>query len=462
MIEGLPELAAELEARGIGFLLRAHPDHDIAAVAHELRASLVVSDEDPRRTPEQRRRKLAAKLEVPFWTVDADVVVPRREIGREHWAARTIRPRIHEQLERFLVAEREVRPHVRYVARRRPKGLEPAADLVPGLCDRPCGRAVERLPRRSGGRRRARLRAFLRHGLPAMPSGATIPSSMRRAGSRPTCTSASSARAGSLWRCVTPTRPSATATRSSKQLIVRRELAVNFVAYNPAYDRLAGCENWARRSLSEHARDPRTIVSAARLEAGESPDPLWNAAQIQMVEQGFMHGYMRMYWANGYSSGHARRAKPTSSRSRSTTATSSTDAIRTATRASPGRSAASTTRRGESGRYSVRCASCHALRQGVSSTRSATCSSSTRCAGPRRGSTGVQAFSDHRKRLSRRGRRLCPRHSRRRCDVRRRSRNVANRQTSSSAATSRSSRSGRAPAAAKPQRAAANGTNTTT
>ena len=25
--------------------------------------------------------------------------------------------------------------------------------------------------------------------------------------------------------------------------------------------------------------------------------PLWNAAQIQMVTTGWMHGYMRMYWA---------------------------------------------------------------------------------------------------------------------------------------------------------------------
>jgi deoxyribodipyrimidine photo-lyase len=82
-----------------------------------------------------------------------------------------------------------------------------------------------------------------------------------------------------------------------EELIVRRELAVNFVHYNSAYDRLDGCEEWARTTLQRHARDPRQRVPLKLLTAAESPDPLWNAAQAQMLETGWMHGYMRMYWA---------------------------------------------------------------------------------------------------------------------------------------------------------------------
>ena len=296
MIEGLPELARALRERGIGLLLRAYPDHDIAAVAEELHASLVISDEDPRRTPEQRRRKLAAVLAVPLWTVDADVVVPRRLIGREHWAARTIRPRIHEQLQRFLVPVREVRPQVRYPeGKRGPKGLTPSAALEPPFA---IVRSVASGRFRGGaGAAHERLQTFLRDGLCGYSERRNHPeldgtsrlSPYLHFGQLGPCAVALAVR-----RTDAPERDR---DAFLEQLIVRRELAVNFVAYNPAYDRLAGCEDWARRSLSEHARDTRAIVSAARLEAGESPDPLWNAAQLQMVEQGFMHGYMRMYWA---------------------------------------------------------------------------------------------------------------------------------------------------------------------
>jgi len=83
-----------------------------------------------------------------------------------------------------------------------------------------------------------------------------------------------------------------------EQLIVRRELAVNFVMYNRRYDSLEGCERWARLTLAQHRRDRRPFTyTEAQFEAGDTHDPLWNAAQRQMVTTGWMHGYIRMYWA---------------------------------------------------------------------------------------------------------------------------------------------------------------------
>ena len=83
-----------------------------------------------------------------------------------------------------------------------------------------------------------------------------------------------------------------------EQLIVRRELSINFIKYNPRYDTLAGCERWARDSLDEHRADPRPVLYTEReLESASTGDPLWNAAQRQMVRRGWMHNYMRMYWA---------------------------------------------------------------------------------------------------------------------------------------------------------------------
>ena len=57
-------------------------------------------------------------------------------------------------------------------------------------------------------------------------------------------------------------------------------------------------EPWAQRSLSEHARDRRAVIySEQQLEQALTHDPLWNAAQKQMVLTGWMHNYLRMYWA---------------------------------------------------------------------------------------------------------------------------------------------------------------------
>ncbi len=50
--------------------------------------------------------------------------------------------------------------------------------------------------------------------------------------------------------------------------------------------------------MRDHAGDARShVYTEAQLEAGSTHDDLWNAAQLQMVHHGKMHGFMRMYWA---------------------------------------------------------------------------------------------------------------------------------------------------------------------
>jgi len=70
------------------------------------------------------------------------------------------------------------------------------------------------------------------------------------------------------------------------------------VRYNPAYDSWECAEDWAKKTIGEHARDEREwLYPLKKLEAAETHDDLWNAAQIQMVQHGWMHNYLRMYWA---------------------------------------------------------------------------------------------------------------------------------------------------------------------
>ena len=84
-----------------------------------------------------------------------------------------------------------------------------------------------------------------------------------------------------------------------EELIVRRELSDNFVYYTPdAYDSLNAAADWANESLRLHAQDPREYTySLSRLTKGQTHDELWNAAQMELVHVGKIHGFMRMYWA---------------------------------------------------------------------------------------------------------------------------------------------------------------------
>jgi deoxyribodipyrimidine photo-lyase len=92
------------------------------------------------------------------------------------------------------------------------------------------------------------------------------------------------------------TRPST--ERFLDQLIVWRELGYNTCAKRPDdYDRYESPPAWAQDTLQAHRRDPRPhVYDLATLERGATHDPLWNAAQRQLLREGWFHNYMRMLW----------------------------------------------------------------------------------------------------------------------------------------------------------------------
>ena len=82
-----------------------------------------------------------------------------------------------------------------------------------------------------------------------------------------------------------------------EEIIVRRELADNFVYYEPKYDSFQCAKDWARNSLNAHKADEREFLySLGEWECAVTHDELWNAAQLQLTQEGKMHGFMRMYW----------------------------------------------------------------------------------------------------------------------------------------------------------------------
>ena len=77
LVEGLGDVADDLAHRGVAFVVRKSPDHDFIRFCVEVRPALVIGDENPLRAAERTKRQTAAGLRVPFWTVDADVIVIR-------------------------------------------------------------------------------------------------------------------------------------------------------------------------------------------------------------------------------------------------------------------------------------------------------------------------------------------------------------------------------------------------
>jgi deoxyribodipyrimidine photo-lyase len=96
MLEGLQDVAVGLRERNVGFVVRPEGTvQGIVRLAGELQASLVITDESHLRLGRRRRNQVTALLDadaIPLWSVDNDLVVPVRAIGREQYSARTIRP----------------------------------------------------------------------------------------------------------------------------------------------------------------------------------------------------------------------------------------------------------------------------------------------------------------------------------------------------------------------------------
>lgn len=302
MNRGLIDVEDDLADRGIGFVLRLEPRQELARFLDDVDAAFLVGDENPIRETERWRRVLAKRLLIPYWTVDADVVVPSKLIGRAQYGAYTIRPRLYKVLPDFLVPYENLRPSKEW---ERPKGLyaeSPREDITRKWKE--LDRSVAPVREWVGGHHAAmvRLKLFTE----------SLLKSYERDRSKPEVDGTSKMSPYLHFGHVSPVTIALAVDAAAKErkhlqaarddyfneLIVWRELAVNFVKYTPGYDTADCAEEWAKKTIAEHARDEREhLYSLRELESAQTSDELWNAAQIQMLEYGWMHNYMRMYWA---------------------------------------------------------------------------------------------------------------------------------------------------------------------
>ena len=298
LMQGLEETKLEVEKRGAAFAFRPYPKHDLLKFCAEVKPCLVVGDENPMREPEGWRQSAARSLTVPFWTVDADVIVPTKLIPNEEYAARTIRPKIQKLLPVFL--QYSENPKARFKWPEQDKPASQKIDPARLLKELPLDRSASVISDYVGGTAEGMslLRRFINERLSNYDTARNQP---HLAGTSELSAHLHFGHLGPLTIALAVSKADAPEPAKAaflEELIVRREVAINFVARNPKYDTLAGCPEWARKTLAEHAADPRPyLYTDTQFEAAETHDPLWNAAQLEMVITGRMHGYLRMYWA---------------------------------------------------------------------------------------------------------------------------------------------------------------------
>ena len=296
LAQGLPEIAATLEHRGIGFILRRAPQHSLVQLCEELRPALVVGDENPLREAEALRQKVARMFRLPFWTVDSDVIVPTKLLEKAQYAARIMRPRLGKLREQSLVPCPNTKAKFLWKKPRGLLSLSVNTDLLQGWS---INRAVQPVGGFKGGTSEARrlLKEFVRKKLSSYPTRRNHPESDGTSRLSPYLHFGQISPIAVALAVQKAKAPRAAKDAFLDQLMTWRELSINLVRFNPDYDSFECAEPWAQRTLAEHAADPRPVrYNERQLENAETYDPLWNAAQRQMVNHGWMHNYLRMYW----------------------------------------------------------------------------------------------------------------------------------------------------------------------
>jgi deoxyribodipyrimidine photo-lyase len=295
ILQGVPETARRLAKLGIGYVFhlrkrRIDPNDALYRLAAD--AAAVVTDDYPSFIAVNHNRSVPSRLEIPYYAVDSSCIVPMSHFAKQEYAAYTIRPKINKALAQYLRPVPAVRMKVKWNAPVSPLHCE--VQNIPQLvaeCE--IDHSVAPSQEFRGGRKEAerRLRHFLEHDLKRYARTSNQPSEKSTSGMSPYL------HFGHISSLEIALAVKEYAEEFLEQLIVRRELAFNFARFGPTPDSLDALPNWAVATLRKHSGDKRDpIYSRDQFERAETHDALWNATQREMLRDGKIQGYYRMYW----------------------------------------------------------------------------------------------------------------------------------------------------------------------
>ncbi|KAH9490297.1 hypothetical protein Btru_034043, partial [Bulinus truncatus] len=300
MMKGLALVEKECKDLGIPFhLLLGEASQCIPPFLQEKNIGGVVTDFSPLRVPMKwvDDLKKALPADIPFCQVDAHNIVPCWVASPKlEYGARTIRSKIHNQLGQFLT---EFPPLVNHP--HSPEKMSAATDWEKAESYLEVDKKVTEVewakPGTEAGLRM--LESFCEKRLKYFSTDRNDPNKEALSNLSPWFHFGQI----SVQRCILTVRLYRSKSSDSvnafiEEAVVRRELADNFCFYNPDYDSVKGTNDWAKKSLDLHRKDKRPYMyTREQLERSQTHDDLWNAAQTQLVTEGKMHGFLRMYWA---------------------------------------------------------------------------------------------------------------------------------------------------------------------
>jgi len=299
MLEGLQETQSSLAKKGIKMVLQRGSPPDIALTLGR-KASVIVCDRGYLRHQKDWRTRVARLAVCRVVQVESDVVVPLEVVSpKAEYAARTIRPRIHKHLDDYLLPFRSgaVKKASLDLKINSLDLKEVSAALKKLSIDRSVP-PVTQFFKGGTSRGKARLDAFINKRFDCYLKNRNQPQTDDISHMSPYL------HFGQLSPLYIALQIKAAGSRLKEaqesyleELIVRRELAMNFVNYTPNYNSFTCLPPWAQLTLKQHQEDKREYVYTRRqLEKAETHDDYWNAAMREMKFTGFMHNYMRMYW----------------------------------------------------------------------------------------------------------------------------------------------------------------------
>jgi deoxyribodipyrimidine photo-lyase len=295
MLEGLKEVKHSLEKRGIQMVI-LHKSPEIGVLQLAKKASLAVVDRGYLKIQRAWRDDASQQMDCPLIQVETDVVVPVEEASpKEEYAAATIRSKIKRKLDAFLVPLKEHEPIIDSLSLDFDSfNIE---DVEKAISKLRIDRSVTKVNAFHGGTKegKSHLEIFLESKLDRFPELRNDPTLDYLSHMSPYL------HFGQISPLYIALKVSKTRSLGAEafleELIIRRELSMNFVFYNEKYDSLKSIPDWAKKTLRTHQKDRRPyLYSPKELENARTHDPYWNAAQKEMVIRGKMHGYMRMYW----------------------------------------------------------------------------------------------------------------------------------------------------------------------
>jgi deoxyribodipyrimidine photo-lyase len=298
ILEGVPDNAAAAKKIHAGYFFysrRTRKDPNDVLCKLAANAHSVVTDDYPVFIAAQNNARVPGRIGIPYIAVDSSCIVPMNRHEKRNYAAYAIRPKIRRELKEFLRPVEMPAIEVRWRERLLPHWI--AGNAGESEIDHSVRPSVEY----RGGSRAAhqRLQSFLGHRLRRYANDASEPSKHATSGLSPYL------HFGHISSLEVALAVSAHAEQYKlmpdeflEQLIVRRELAFNFARF--AGDQIASLDvlpDWCRRTMEKHAADKRPyLYTPEQFEKAETHDPLWNAAQRELLLRGTIHGYYRMYW----------------------------------------------------------------------------------------------------------------------------------------------------------------------